>query len=172
MAYDQYYSDKSQRCIKKSEDPVGVNAKYADANGYSLRLYIDEDIPFVMRHSKNALQGELRKIFGLADAMRPSGPKYGRWMTHVQSVLPDLVMWVDGDAHIRGLKRNPLRLEEVVRRSCERAEWPKDYVRIIGQDSGSNVRKARVYLVCNVSELAHFCLRASGERWVVHHRHR
>ncbi len=35
----------------------------------------DSQVPEVARHGKNALTGELRKIFGLADAMRPGGPE-------------------------------------------------------------------------------------------------
>jgi len=140
MAYDAKYGKSVERCIKKGKDPVSINTGYADAHGYSLRVYIDEDNPFLMKHGKNALQGELRKIVALADSMRPSGPVFGHWTTNVHHVLPDLVMWVDGDAAIYGLPHKlPLSLEEVVRRSCSRAEWPEDYVRVIGQDSGNTV---------------------------------
>ena len=42
-------------------------------------------------------------MYGLADAMRPSGPLFGEWLTVAQPTLkPDVVMWVDGDAHISG----------------------------------------------------------------------
>ena len=41
--------------------------------------YEDEEVPFLARWGKNAVEGELRKIFELADAMRPGGPRFGRW---------------------------------------------------------------------------------------------
>lgn len=155
MAMDRNYENKTKHCMKEESNPLNYNTKYADANGYALRVYIDEDIPFVMKHSKNALQGELRKIFALADAMRPSGPMFGRWTSQLHHILPDLVMWVDGDAHIIGFRRNAIRLEEVVRRSCQRAEWPENYVRIIGQDSGNNVN-AGWYILSSGTFGSHF----------------
>lgn len=39
-----------------------INTKYADAHNYSLRFYVDEDVPFIACHGKNALMGELRKV--------------------------------------------------------------------------------------------------------------
>ena len=51
------------------------------------------------------MAGELRKIFGMAGAMRPTGPRYGNWTTVAQHINPGAVMWVDGDAHISGLKK-------------------------------------------------------------------
>ena len=108
-----------------------------------------------MRHGKNALAGELRKIVGLADAMRPTGPQFGSWKSAAEDVAPDLVMWVDGDAHIVGMERNPLPLEEVVRRACARAEYPKDYARIIAQDSGNNVN-AGWYIIGGGTFGSHF----------------
>lgn len=78
--------------------PVNYNSAYADRFNYSLRFYIDEEVPFVAAHGRNAMMGELRKVFALADALRPSGPKYGEWRTKAMFEKPDLVMWVDGDA--------------------------------------------------------------------------
>ena len=155
MGSDEAYAKHVERCLRKGEDPVAVNAKFADKYGYSLRFYVDEEVPFLMRHGKNAMMGELRKIYGLADAMRPTGPQHGTWKTKLQTVRPDLVMWVDGDAHIVGTDRNPLTIEEVVRRACSRSEMPGNFARIIAQDSGSNVN-AGWYIISARSFGIHF----------------
>jgi len=101
------------------------------------------------------MMGELRKIYGLADAMRPTGPQHGTWRTKLQTVQPDLVMWVDGDAHIVGKYQDPLTIEQVVGRACERAEMPASFARIIAQDSGSNVN-AGWYIISARSFGIHF----------------
>jgi len=99
MGSDRVYQQKLERCLQPHYIPVTFNAAYADLFNYSLRFYIDEDVPFIASHPKNAMMGELRKVFALADTMRPTGPKFGVWKTKAQFVSPDLVMWVDGDAH-------------------------------------------------------------------------
>ena len=158
MASDGGYEARVERCVRKDWVPKTYNAAYADKHGYALRFYVDEEVPFVMKHGKNALMGELRKIFGLADAMRPSGPDFGRWVTRTQHIKPDLVMWVDGDAHIAGeqsKQMEPLTIQEVVHRACGRAEYPENFVRIIGQDSGNNVN-AGWYIMSSGSFGSHF----------------
>lgn len=141
MASDKKYYENEVKCLK-DEHPVVLNTVYADFYQYALRMYIDEDVPFIMRHRKNAMQGELRKIFGMADALHPEGPKFGFWTTKAKYIKPDAVMWVDGDATLRGMHgvtANTLSVEKVVLRSCTRAEYPINYVRILGQDTGSTV---------------------------------
>ena len=98
------------------------------------------------RHAKNALAGEYRKVVALQDAARPAGPLLGAWRVaprqeSAEAVKrPDLVMWVDGDAHIAGKNGSqPATIDEVVRRACQRAEMPTGFARIIAQDSGSSV---------------------------------
>jgi len=164
--------------------PLDVNAAYAEKHGYGLRVYIDEAVPATARcgratlsttlhaapkhhgakvtaltcahrHGKNALQGELRKVIAMQDAMRPTGPQFGTWRTKLQTVQPDLVMWVDGDAHIVGKYQEPLTIEEVVRRACSRSEMPGNFARIIAQDSGSNVN-AGWYIISARSFGIHF----------------
>lgn len=144
MGADQKYIERVKRCYR-GVAPFEMNAQYADLNGYGLRLYIDDDIPFLQRHNKNALMGELRKVFALADAARPGGPHFGVWKTKAQFDEPDFVMWVDSDAHLTpsNLTRNQgyqsILLEDVLRRSCKVAQYPNNYVRILGQDVGGNV---------------------------------
>eukprot|EP00614_Pseudopedinella_elastica_P022941 CAMPEP_0172617682 /NCGR_PEP_ID=MMETSP1068-20121228/71151_1 /TAXON_ID=35684 /ORGANISM="Pseudopedinella elastica, Strain CCMP716" /LENGTH=511 /DNA_ID=CAMNT_0013423503 /DNA_START=181 /DNA_END=1717 /DNA_ORIENTATION=- len=134
---DRGFAEKVKRCTEPGKPtPLDTVVKYANKWGYAVREYFDEDIPFIAHHSKNAMQGELRKIFGMADAMRPSGPRYGISRAQLEYPKPDLVMWVDGDAFIA---TKPISLEELVQRACVRAEHPPDYVRIIGNDSGNNV---------------------------------
>jgi hypothetical protein len=99
MGSDRVYQQKVEKCLQKHYIPVTYNAAYADLHNYSLRFYIDEDVPYVAHHGKNAMMGELRKVFALADAMRPTGPRFGEWKTNAKHIKPDLVMWVDGDAH-------------------------------------------------------------------------
>jgi hypothetical protein len=99
MGSDRVYQQKVERCLQPHYVPVTYNAAYADLYNYSLRFYIDEDVPYIASHPKNAMMGELRKVFALADAMRPTGPKFGVWKTQAKHIQPDLVMWVDGDAH-------------------------------------------------------------------------
>lgn len=55
MGSDRGYAERVARCLKPGEDPVGYNTRYADAHNYSLRFYVDEDVPFVAKHGKNAL---------------------------------------------------------------------------------------------------------------------
>ena len=99
MGSDAVYHNKTLKCLKPLWVPVTYNTAYADLFNYSLRFYIDEKVPFVAAHGKNAMMGELRKVFALADAMRPTGPRFGEWKTKAKHIKPDLVMWVDGDAH-------------------------------------------------------------------------
>ena len=165
MGADRKYVERVQRCYPKNA-PFEANAEYADKHGYALRLYVDDDNPFLLRHSQNALQGELRKIFSLADAARPGGPRFGEWRTKAHFSEPDLVMWVDSDAHLN--KGHPIpnhpgsvdprasiTLSEVLTRSCKRAEFPEDYVRVLGQDSGGNVN-AGWYLISAKAFGMHF----------------
>ena len=174
---DRGFAEKVKRCTEPGKPtPLDTVVKYANKWGYAVREYFDEDIPFIAHHSKNAMQGELRKIFGMADAMRPSGPRYGISRAQLEHPKPDLVMWVDGDAFIA---TKPISLEELVQRACVRAEYPPDYVRIIGNDSGNNVRFPDVHRgrLCS-PELFISCLfffdsiaiwfRTKGERRVVH----
>ena len=114
MGADQKYIERVKRCYR-GVAPFEMNAQYADLNGYGLRLYIDDDIPFLQRHNKNALMGELRKVFALADAARPGGPHFGVWKTKAQFDEPDFVMWVDSDAHLTpsNLTRNQIFLGDV-----------------------------------------------------------
>lgn len=68
-------------------------------------------MPLIARFGKNAMQGELRKVFALADALRPEGPLFGRWTSVVRwrggVDVADAAMWIDGDAHAAGLVRSP-----------------------------------------------------------------
>ena len=174
MGSDRAYADRTRRCIKEGwRNPVEQNKEYADAHGYGLRLYVDEDVPFLVAHRPNAMQGELRKIFALADSIRPAGPEFGTWLSVARHARPDLVMWVDFDAHIEGLGRRPivgrgeeqphlgdesvepavanrsstaLDLNEVTRRACRYAEYPADFVRFIANDAGNNVN-AGLYII-------------------------
>jgi len=139
MASDRGYYEKMLRCMDKGQDSVSVNSKYADQHEYSLRMYIDDDIPFIMKHEKNSLAGELRKLFAMADASHPQGPKFGYWTTNKKETNPDLVMWVDGDATLYSNSIPTISIEEVIRRTCLRAEYPSNYVRVVGQDFGGNV---------------------------------
>ena len=100
MGSDRYYSERVHRCTRPDWVPVNINSIYAGEYGCALRFYIGDDIPFIMKHVKNAMAGGFRKIFGMADAIRPTGPRYGNWTTVAQHINPDAVMWVDGDAHI------------------------------------------------------------------------
>ena len=50
MGSDAAYEARVKRCAKPGEDPVSVNAKYADKFKYALRFYVDEDVPFIRRH--------------------------------------------------------------------------------------------------------------------------
>jgi hypothetical protein len=139
MGSDRRYHEHLVKCIP-GDYPVLLNTQYADLNNYALRMYIDDDIPFIMKHKANALQGELRKIFGLADALHPDGPRHGYWTTKAQYINPDVVMWVDGDATLRGSHGGlTLTVEQVVMIGCSRSEYPLNYVRILAQDSGTNV---------------------------------
>jgi len=97
MGSDAVYHNKTLKCLKPLWVPVTYNTAYADLFNYSLRFYIDEKVPFVAAHGKNAMMGELRKVFALADALRPTGPKYGELKSKAHFEKPDLVMWVDGD---------------------------------------------------------------------------
>eukprot|EP00614_Pseudopedinella_elastica_P021206 CAMPEP_0172624734 /NCGR_PEP_ID=MMETSP1068-20121228/138929_1 /TAXON_ID=35684 /ORGANISM="Pseudopedinella elastica, Strain CCMP716" /LENGTH=543 /DNA_ID=CAMNT_0013433793 /DNA_START=182 /DNA_END=1810 /DNA_ORIENTATION=+ len=182
MGADRRYYSRVIECVQKGFDPLTLNTAYADEHNYALRWYEDEEVPFLARWGKNAVEGELRKIFELADAMRPGGPRFGRWAGVVRpppgSGPPKMVMWVDADAHIvtpsivgnsksRDRGHNPLlngtwqsktakivlgipdannltclpalSLEQVILRTCDRADFPKNFVRAIAQDSGSSV---------------------------------
>jgi len=97
MGSDAVYHNRTLKCLKPSWVPVNYNTAYADLFNYSLRFYTDEKVPFVAAHGKNTMMGELRKVFALADALRPTGPKFGELMSKAYFEKPDLVMWVDGD---------------------------------------------------------------------------
>jgi hypothetical protein len=69
MGSDRAFAERTARCVKPRELPVRINTAYANRYNYSLRLYIDEDVPFIMRHGKNALAGELRKVWSCMKRM-------------------------------------------------------------------------------------------------------
>lgn len=188
MGSDRSYHNKVISSSIKNRDPLSVNTRYADKNGYALRMYIDEDIPYLMK-----FRGMIfRKWFTMNDCLNYThGLQYGHFTTKVIFTredlkldnVPPIAMWVDGDAFFlpigqldismlhqltkqnreaRGVgkmrqslvveqkqqqqqqnkytkKHISLTIEEVIQRTCERAEYPRRYVRVITQDSGNNV---------------------------------